>query len=247
MFKTIEQLKETLTEVSSARQQVSDTVAAYAHTQTAIRSYTENLIGIENALTKLIALLQKNEVTIEQQSSSAVSNLKKSCDTVLSKAKDELSMVSHKFTENTTTNINLLSKQIEKFNHVLGLINQLTSRVEQISAETKNLTSLITALRKDLSSSQTIQNDNINRMQSSLSSQIQTINESLKDIIVSFSNLQNCIKSYHNNIEISIDNLKDESEKQQQVVCKEVRNNKYLVIILLAGIIVDIMLRFVMR
>ena len=39
LFKTIEQLKETLTDISSARQQVTDTVTAYALTQKEIHSY----------------------------------------------------------------------------------------------------------------------------------------------------------------------------------------------------------------
>ena len=75
LFKTIEQLKETLAEISSARQQVSDTVSAYAQTQTEIHSYAKHLMEIENVLSKLISLLQNNEVTIEQQSSSVISNL----------------------------------------------------------------------------------------------------------------------------------------------------------------------------
>lgn len=187
LFKTIEQLKETLAEISSARQQVSDTVSAYAQTQTEIHSYTKHLMEIENVLSKLISLLQNNEVTIEQQSSSVVSNLKKSCDTILSKTKDGLATVSHKFAEDTTANIDFMGKQIEKFNHIIENAGQLTSRVELISTETKKLVSLITVLQKDFSSSQTVQNDNINRIQSSLSGQLQTANGTLKGIVASFS------------------------------------------------------------
>lgn len=187
LFKTIEQLKETLAEISSARQQVSDTVSAYAQTQTEIHSYTKHLMEIENVLSKLISLLQNNEVTIEQQSSSVISNLNKSCDTILSKTKDGLAAVSHKFAEDTTANIDFMDKQIEKFNHIIENAGQLTSRVELISTETKKLVSLITVLQKDFSSSQTVQNDNINRIQSSLSGQLQTANGTLKGIVASFS------------------------------------------------------------
>ena len=276
LFKTIEQLKETLAEISSARQQVSDTVSAYAQTQTEIHSYTKHLMEIENVLSKLISLLQNNEVTIEQQSSSVVSNLKKSCDTILSKTKDGLATVSHKFAEDTTANIDFMGKQIEKFNHIIENAGQLTSRVELISTETKKLVSLITVLQKDFSSSQTVQNDNINRIQSSLSGQLQTANGTLKGIVASFSkqetileqqggileslsinditklnvlcgNIQDSVKSYYNDIQTSIDFLKKESERLQQTVYKEAKSNRYFCITIIIGIIISIILLFVVK
>lgn len=282
LFKTIEQLKETLAEISSARQQVSDTVSAYAQTQMEIHSYTKNLMEIENVLSKLVSLLQNNEVTIEQQSSSVISNLKKSCDTVLSKTKDGLAIVSHKFAEDTAANIDFIGKQIEKFNHIIENAGQLTSQVELISTETKKLVSLITVLQKDLLSSQTVQNDNINRIQSSLSDQIRTVNGTLKGIAASFSkqeagleqqesileslsiscdtianditklnvlcgNIQDSIKSYCNNLQTSIDFIKNETEKLQQSVCKETKNNRYLIITILIGIIISIILQFIIK
>ena len=282
LFKTIEQLKETLAEISSARQQVSDTVSAYAQTQTEIHSYTKHLMEIENVLSKLISLLQNNEVTIEQQSSSVISSFKKSCDTAVSKTEDGLAAVSHKFAEDTAANIGFMSKQIEKFDSIIENAGQLTSRVELISTETKKLVSLITVLQRDLSSSQTVQNENISRIQSSLSDQIGTTNGTLKDIVASFfkqeagreqqesileslsiscnaianditelnilcGNIQDSIKSYYNNLQTSIDFIKRETEKLRQYVCREAKNNRYLSVTVLIGIIISIMLQFIIK
>lgn len=282
LFKSIEQLKETLAEISSARQQVSDTVSAYAQTQKKIHSYTKNLMEIENVLSKLVSLLQNNEVTIKQQSSSVISNLKKSCDTVLSKTEDELTTVSHKFAEDTAANIDSMGKQIEEFNHVIENAGQLTSRMELISTETNKMVSLITVLQNDLSSSQTVQNDNISRIQSSLSDQIQIANGTLKGLVDSFKkqetgieqhkskleslsincntianditklnvlcgNIQDSIKFYCNNLQTSIDFIKNETEKIQQSVCKGTKNNKYLNIAILIGIIISIILQFIIK
>lgn len=39
LFQTIEQLKNTLSDVASARQQVEDVISAYTHTNTEINTY----------------------------------------------------------------------------------------------------------------------------------------------------------------------------------------------------------------
>ena len=139
LFKTIEQLKETLTDISSARQQVTDTVTAYALTQKEIHSYAKHLKDIENALAELITLLQNNNTAIEQQTESAVSNLNRSCDQILNKTKSELSNATKKFTSDTVENINTLNRQAEKFNHIIDSANQLTHNIDTISEEISKL------------------------------------------------------------------------------------------------------------
>ena len=165
LFKTIEQLKETLIGISSARQQVSETVAAYAQTQEKVHSYTENLIGIEHALSKLITLLQNNKVVIGQQSIAAISNLESSCDTLLDRTKAELSATSRKFAEHIAANLDVMANEAEKFGNTIKDACQFTSKVEVISDDVVKLISLITVLQQELSSSQAAQDkmiDNIN-------------------------------------------------------------------------------------
>ena len=166
LFKTIEQLKETLIGISSARQQVSETVAAYAQTQEKVHSYAENLIGIEHALSKLITLLQNNKVVIGQQSIAAISNMESSCDTLLDRTKAELSATSRMFAEHITANLDIMTNEAEKFgNTIKDTCCQFTGKVEVISDDVVKLLSLITALQQELSSSQAAQDkmiDNIN-------------------------------------------------------------------------------------
>lgn len=168
LFKTIEQLKETLTEVSSARQQVSDTVSAYAQIQAEIRSYTENLIGMENALSGLIALLQNQKADIEEQSESAVSKIRTSCDGILEQMKAELSATSQKFAENTATHTNAIDRQIGKLSHMTENISQIADEVKTISAETLKLVSQTTALQKDLAYAQNSIKSYYNNLHASL-------------------------------------------------------------------------------
>ena len=79
LYQTIEELKNTLVNIDSARKQVRDTVAAYSATQSGIQNYVDKLHDIENALKQLVALLQNNKVIIEQQVSSAIVNLQTTC------------------------------------------------------------------------------------------------------------------------------------------------------------------------
>lgn len=65
LFKTIEQLKKTLSDVSSARQQVTDTVNAYEKTSIEIKLYADNLKAIEESVKSLTASLQSCEDTFE--------------------------------------------------------------------------------------------------------------------------------------------------------------------------------------
>lgn len=87
LYQTIEELKDTLANIDSARKQVSDTIAAYSETQNGIQNYVEKLDGIESGLKKLIFLLQNNKVIIEQQASSAVANLQTTCNIIAEKTK----------------------------------------------------------------------------------------------------------------------------------------------------------------
>ena len=50
LYQTIEELKNTLENIDSARKQVSDTVAAYSATQSGVQDYVDKLCGIESAL-----------------------------------------------------------------------------------------------------------------------------------------------------------------------------------------------------
>ena len=234
LFKAIEQLKETLTEISSARQQVNDTVTAYAQTQSELHSYTENLASIENVLSNLIVLLQNNKVLIEQQSSSVVSNLKDSCDLVLSKTKDELSVISQKFAKDTIVNIDAMKGQLEKFNNVIEKTGKLTDKVDKISADIIQLVSSTTALQKDFVTSQAAQDmviDNISRTQNSVSSQLKTINGTSKDIVVSLSKQENALEQQGEMLEVlsTCSNAISDNIIKLNTICVDIQNSAKLI------------------
>lgn len=164
LFQTIEQLKVTLSDVASAREQVSETVKAYGQTQTEIRSYIGNLNQIETAISSLIALLQNNKVVVDQQSTNAVNNLKSSCDTILNQAKNEFAATSQRFTDDTQRSLSTMSTQIERFDRSIDKANTLTNKVESTSKEVSHLIDSVKSLQDELVDSQKSQDDAIDNI-----------------------------------------------------------------------------------
>lgn len=87
LYKTIEDLKKTLEDVSSARHQVDETVAAYAQTRKEIKAYVGGLEGVEAGLRKVLGLLQANEATLGTLTGRAAGDLKSVCDGVADNAR----------------------------------------------------------------------------------------------------------------------------------------------------------------
>lgn len=113
LYQTIEELKNTLENIDSARKQVSDTVAAYSATQSGIQDYVDKLCGIESALKQLVALLQNNKVIIEQQASSAIANLQTTCTEITAKISEEQEATALSFSERLNSKIQEIDRQVE--------------------------------------------------------------------------------------------------------------------------------------
>ncbi|MDY5685712.1 MAG: hypothetical protein SPF40_05490 [Prevotella sp.] len=159
LYKTIEDIKNALSDVSSARQQVSDTVASYSKTQEYIQDYVNNLNTIEDSLNQLVSLLQSNKTVINQQSSVAIENLKSTCNEVVENTKSELSDVSRNFSKKLNSDIKVMSKHIELFNDTIKKTDTLTSNVEKTSDEVSKLVLSIKALQQEIFTSQKEQDD----------------------------------------------------------------------------------------
>lgn len=177
LFQTIEQLKSTLSDVSSAREQVTETVQAYSQTQKEIHSYVTNLEQIEKSITSIISLLQNNKVVIDQQSKNAVNNLKTSCDTVISYAKNEFSSTAQSFADDTNRNVASMASQIERFDRTIEKANTLTNKVETTSKEVSSLIGSVKALQEDLVSSQKSQDEAIGNIAATSNSLIKAIED----------------------------------------------------------------------
>ncbi len=201
LFQTLEQLKETLSDVASARKQVSETVKAYDLTQNEIRSYIGNLNQIEVAISSLITLFQDNKVVLEQQSTNAVNNLKTSCDTILNHAKNEFADTSQRFSEATDKNLSTMSTLIERFDLSIDTANTLTNKVEATAKEVSGLIDSVKILLESLVNSQRSQYDAIG-----------TVSKNQEDIKVSLLKQEEILQGHTHTLETIGNSISENSD-----------------------------------
>lgn len=185
LFQTIEQLKNTLSDVASARQQVEDIISAYTHTNTKINSYIENFERIEIAISAVIELLSNNKTVIEQQLTSVVGEFRQSCTSIVGDIKKELAASTKRFDVEANRNIVNMTKQIKSLETVLDNLAELTSIAEIVSDSTNKIVDSVNAVKQELNTSQKIQDEaikNIGNTQISVLNHVQSSSTLLDNI-----------------------------------------------------------------
>ncbi len=209
LYQTIEELKDTLANIDSARKQVSDTVAAYSETQNEIQNYVEKLDGIESGLKKLIVLLQNNKVIIEQQASSAVANLQTTCNVIAEKSKKEQETISRSFFENLNSKLQKVENLVNEFDVSIRKTESLTENIKETFDNVANIVQTIENIRQELASSQKDQNAVLDRIEENVSSLTESCSEQAR-------HLNKVINDKATNLQTSIDQLKVCNENLMQ-------------------------------
>ena len=180
LYQTIEELKNTLENIDSARKQVSDTVAAYSATQSGIQDYVDKLCGIESALKQLVALLQNNKVIIEQQASSAIANLQTTCTEITAKISEEQEATALSFSERLNSKIQEIDRQVSTFDNSVKRVESLAKNIKEISDNVANVVQTVKVIRQELSFSQNEQDVVLGRIDGNVSSLMSSCSESAK-------------------------------------------------------------------
>lgn len=274
LFKVIERLKSTLSDISSARQQVNDTVAAYSKTQTKIDSYVESLNGVEKGISRLVPLLQDINVLIEQQSNAAISNLEEACSSLLTNAKKEFTTISEEFSEHTLSSIGAMTKQIDEFERVIERAGTFFNKIDATSKEVANLVDSVKMLQQKLVSSQDAQDveiEDVKKLQNKLNSQLMTVAEVQNGIVSALSNLESVfskngleVQRLHGEVAIietlqgrvlnvvnicqgQLRSLEDDFAQVKLDMVKEMKINRCVGLIVLVGIIAMAVFMFVLK
>ena len=248
LFLTIEHLKDTLSDVASAREQVSETVKAYGQTQTEISSYISNLKQIEAVISSLITLLQNHKSVVDSQSVNAIDNLKHTCDAVVSQAKSELVSTSQRFSDDTRRNLSAFSSQVQRFDQSIGEANKLTNKVEVISREFSELNGSVKAFQEGVSSSLKSQDKTIEDISKKLNvanmslskleevltqheKALDAMRKNLSDNATSIvDKLTSTITSSTNSLNKSIKELKEKLDMNSARNSKEIKMNRWLIL-----------------
>lgn len=178
LFQVIEQLKNTLSDVASARQQVEDVISAYTHTNTEINFYIENFERIEVGISAVIELLSNNKAAIEQQATAIVSEFKKSCTSIVEDIKKVLTASVGQFDVEVNRNIVNITMQIKSLETVVDNAAKLASITEIISDSTNKTVDSVNTIKQELNASQKIQNDAIKHIGDTLMSVLYQVQSS---------------------------------------------------------------------
>lgn len=263
LYQTIEELKDTLASIDSARKQVSDTVAAYSETQNGIQNYVEKIDGIESGLKKMIFLLQNKKVIIEQQASSAVANLQTTCDEIAEKIKKEQETISRSFFEKLSSKLQEVESLVNAFDISVKRAESLTENIKETSDNVANIVQTIKNIRQELASSQKDQDavlgcieENVSSLTESCGEQANRLNEEINS---KATNLQNSINQLKVCNESLMQKLTDnqstllkyfgemnaEISKSKADMEKQVRTNRNFSFVAIALLLILVALHFI--
>lgn len=263
LYQTIEELKNTLENIDSARKQVSDTVAAYSATQSGIQDYVDKLCGIESALKQLVALLQNNKVIIEQQASSAIANLQTTCTEITAKISEEQEATALSFSERLNSKIQEIDRHVSTFDNSVKRAESLAKNIKEISDNVANVVQTVKVIRQELSFSQNEQDVVLGRIDGNVSSLMSSCSESAKvlnDEINSKAKIlrnvlgqlkdsnENIIQKLANNqhtIQRSLDDLKNEISESKAEIEKQAKINRNIGFATLALLVLLVILHFI--
>lgn len=263
LYQTIEELKDTLANIDSARKQVSDTVAAYSETQNGIQNYVEKLEGIENGLKKLIFLLQNNKVIIEQQASSAVANLQTTCNIIAEKSKKDQETISRSFFENLNSKLQEVESLVNAFDISVKRAESLTKNIKDTSDNVANIVQTIKNIRQELASSQKDQDavlgrieQNVSSLTESFSEQAKRLNEEINSkatnlqsnidqLKVCNENLTQKLADNQSTLLKSLGELNAEISKSKADMEKKVRTNRYVAVVAIVLLLILVTLHFI--
>lgn len=259
LYQTIEELKNTLENIDSARKQVSDTVAAYSATQSGIQDYVDKLCGIESALKQLVALLQNNKVIIEQQASSAIANLQTTCTEITAKISEEQEATALSFSERLNSKIQEIDRQVSTFDNSVKRAESLAKNIKEISDNVANVVQTVKVIRQELSFSQNEQDVVLGRIDGNVSSLMSSCSESakvlnskakiLRNVLGQLKDSnENIIQKLANNqhtILRSLDDLKNEISESKAEIEKRAKTNRNIGFATLALLVLLVFLHFI--
>lgn len=234
LFQTLEKLKDTLSDVASARQQVENVVSAYTNINTEINSYVENFKQIEVSIAALIDLLKNNRMALEKQAISVVCEFRRSCTSIADDIKRELTASSQQLDAGVSQNLSRMTKHIEKLGITVDEAHKLIPIVQSISASTSNIVDNINAIKQDLNTSQKKQDEaieHIGNTQNSVLQQAKSCNTFLDAIDKSFSKQEKLLVSQKQNLEIHANSTRLDLDAlstgvtQLEALCNDIKSS----------------------
>ena len=103
LFQTLENLKNTLSEIESAKEQVESTIQAYSALQSSISDYADNLQPISEMMNNIVSSLVQRQKAITEQANAIIvsfqNSIQQECTKFSNECNDIHSSLSNKVKE----------------------------------------------------------------------------------------------------------------------------------------------------
>ena len=266
----LESLERNLSEVSSAKMQVEETIATSESLQQIIGQYSDSLSSLNDEVSAFVAEVRNFQGIESTKLESAVNNLSSSCQSIIAKFNEEVKKSTDSFNAKFMETVgkfgaenNRLTEQVTKIASVKHDLDKATNDVTEINKK-------VDTLANDLKNSQSAQDvtlenikANIETLPDSIKSHVDTVELKITNKLLELKNtadevnnkaaqaiqkLDNIISAIaqattiSKNIQSDIAKLKESVDSEFTAMRSTINVNRWIIII---GIIILVALHFV--
>lgn len=145
----LERLEKNLNDVSSARQQVEETVASSNALQEIITNYVSSLTSIQTEIQRLVSDLEQYKSLKTSDIESGIVRIKKSCETAITSFDNQIQASSDKFNSKVGDIISLFTQENDRLKEQISNFETIkTSLQTSFQETTKNIEALKNDVKK---------------------------------------------------------------------------------------------------
>ena len=218
LFQALENLKKTLSEINSAKDQVDSIIQSFAGVQTTMTKYTNSIKPISTQLHEIISAIIDKQETLSVQAASILDSvnstlnnnvvqLTQTCDSIKSSFENQTKKISVDFKKTILDEIDKLNVQNEKLGASIVEISNVGENIKVAKSKIEEVALSVSDLKKEITLSQKSQDVELLKISKKIGDSDSTTNTKLLEISNNVSNNYNDLISHINNISTSINKI----------------------------------------
>ena len=209
ILQTLEEMKRTLTEINSAKEQVDSTIKAYSALQSSIRGYAGELQPIAEMMNSIVSTLVEKQKALTEQADAIIKSftesLLKECETIHSSFETRVKNVITNLSTVQQEEINKLANQNNKLEAAVLNIGNAGENIKSAKAKIEDVATSVSKLKDELAASQKTQDDILAKISTDLTDNKNTNN-------LKFAEITSALSTNYNNLLAVINEIFDLSK-----------------------------------
>lgn len=213
ILQTLEEMKRTLTEINSAKEQVDSTIKAYSALQSSIRGYAGELQPIAEMMNSIVSTLVEKQKALTEQADAIIKSftesLLKECETIHSSFETRVKNVITNLSTVQQEEINKLANQNNKLEAAVLNIGNAGENIKSAKVKIEEVATSVSKLKDELAASQKTQDDILAKISTDLTDNKNTNN-------LKFAEITSTLSTNYNNLLAVINEIFDLSKSSVQ-------------------------------